>query len=267
MNSTIKSAHRTLAIFEYFARRQERATVMEIAHELKIPHSSASVLIKSLVSLGYLDQDKKTRTYHPTISISLLGSWLNQRYVAPGMLPSLVQELAKETNEIVGIAMRNDIYAQIVFAQSPEKQYHVGGGVMAPLVCSAAGWCFLSQLPDAEIGRLVRRTKLETPVSRWRTSADDAIENVQQTKNNGYAISNNHARRDWSGIAILLPGFANLPRLAVSVGGPTESIHQKKELIVQNLHKFAEGVDPAAVRDLLFHRKEAPDFSTDPDAS
>ena len=240
---------------------------MEIAHELKIPHSSASVLIKSLVSLGYLDQDKKTRTYHPTISISLLGSWLNQRYVAPGVLPSLVQELAKETNEIAGIAMRNDIYAQVIFAQSPEKPCHVGGGVMAPLVCSAPGWCFLSQLPDAEIGRLVRRTKLETPISRWRTSADNAIENVQQTKNNGYAISNNHARRDWSGIAVLLPGFANLPHLAAVVGGPTESIHLKKDAIVRGLHELVDDVDPAAVRDLLFRRKVSPDFSTDPDAS
>jgi predicted transcriptional regulator len=51
----IKSAMRTLALLEYFRRTKTSAAVTEIAAALGMPQSSTSVLLKSLVSLNYLE--------------------------------------------------------------------------------------------------------------------------------------------------------------------------------------------------------------------
>src|SRR3546814_17492015 len=74
--SVVKSAGRVLRILEYFDSVQREACVSEISRTLKWPQSSTSVLLKSLVSLGYLQKDRYRRTYRPTRRGSLLGHCL-----------------------------------------------------------------------------------------------------------------------------------------------------------------------------------------------
>src|SRR5215471_10913884 len=75
--SAIKSAQRTLAVFEYFQTRRRAATVGEISAALGMPQSSASMLLKCLLSLGYLDYSTTTRKFRPTYRVAVLGSWLH----------------------------------------------------------------------------------------------------------------------------------------------------------------------------------------------
>ena len=79
---SIKSAERTLALFELFSIRESRLTVSEVARELSIPQPSASMLLRNLADLGYLDYDRLARTYGPTIRVLLLSNWISPCNVA-----------------------------------------------------------------------------------------------------------------------------------------------------------------------------------------
>ena len=68
--SVIKSAQRVLAILEYFKERQRSATVGDIAGALRLPQSSVSMLVKSLVSLGYLEHGEKSRLLRPSYRVA-----------------------------------------------------------------------------------------------------------------------------------------------------------------------------------------------------
>ena len=63
-------------MFEYFQLRQTPLTLSDICSALDYPASSASALLKSLVSLGYLDYNKAERNYLPTMKIADLGGWV-----------------------------------------------------------------------------------------------------------------------------------------------------------------------------------------------
>src|SRR5690606_41118792 len=63
--SVVKSAGRALQILEYFDAVQREASVSEISRALHCPQSSTSVLLRSLVHLGYLQNDRYRRTYYP----------------------------------------------------------------------------------------------------------------------------------------------------------------------------------------------------------
>lgn len=77
MNDTVvKSAARVLEVFEYFAGRKAPATVGEVCASLGYPQSSTSVLLKSLLTLGYLSYDGTTRRYAPSEKVANLGSWI-----------------------------------------------------------------------------------------------------------------------------------------------------------------------------------------------
>ena len=98
MEGVVKSAGRVLEIFEFFAHRHGPATVSEVAGTLGFPLSSTSVLLKSLLALGYLEYEPRAREYQPTIRFAVLGTWIFERLFADEEeIPRLMDELQAET--------------------------------------------------------------------------------------------------------------------------------------------------------------------------
>src|SRR3546814_12145725 len=71
--SVVKSAGRALQILEYFDDARREANMIDISRALHYPESSTSILLRSLVALGYLDYDRRKRTYRPNSRVRLLG--------------------------------------------------------------------------------------------------------------------------------------------------------------------------------------------------
>ena len=249
----IKSAERTLLLFEMFAAEQQRMTVSQIADGMSMPQSSTSVLLKSLVSLGYLDYDKRRRTYYPTLRIALLGTWIRRRHRRSGQIPQLLARVAKRTGESAVLAMRNGIYAQYALAQHGRDplRLHIESGMRRPLACCSAGWALLSFDRDEDIGRIIRRTQAEAPNELWRKTAYKALDHVKHVRERGYAISNGETASGDGAISILLPALANQPPLAAGVGGPINRIREKQEIILESLYDLARGISTQAVTELL----------------
>jgi DNA-binding IclR family transcriptional regulator len=85
--SIVKSAARALEVLEYFATRRSPATVGEICSALELPQSSTSVLLKTLLKLGYLDYIRDGRRYFPTAKVAALGNWVTAAPAAPSSPP------------------------------------------------------------------------------------------------------------------------------------------------------------------------------------
>ncbi|HPF22436.1 MAG TPA: IclR family transcriptional regulator [Hyphomonas sp.] len=249
----IKSAQRTLFLFELFATYQTPLTISDISLKLQLPQSSTSVLVRTLVTLGYLSCDSKNRTYYPTPRITLLGTWMLRRHEATGNIPKLLAEIAQATGESVVLAMRNGIYAQYLLAQTgPDPlRLHVETGLQRPLACSAAGWALLGLVSDTEIGRLVRRTVAEAPDPLWKKTAPAALEHIKATRSQGYAMSNGETTRGAGAIAMMLPSSKNIIPLAAAVGGPLERIREKEELIRHALQDLGREITTLSIQNLV----------------
>ena len=226
-----------------------------------MPQSSTSVLLKSLVSLGYLDYDKRKRTYYPTLRIALLGTWIRRRHRRSGQIPRLLAGVAERTGESAVLAMRNGIYAQYALAQHGKDplRLHVESGLRRPLACCSTGWALLSFDRDEDIGRIIRRTQAEAPIELWRKTAHKALEHVEEVRARGYAFSDGETSRGEGAIAILLPALPNQPPLAAGVGGPIERIREKQALILETLHDLAKCISTQAVSELFNTSKELGD--------
>ena len=70
----VKSARRAFEILELFERERRPLALKDILDDRGYPASSGSALLKSLVTLGYLDYDNDRRTYFPTMRIAALGA-------------------------------------------------------------------------------------------------------------------------------------------------------------------------------------------------
>ena len=66
-----------MKILELFAEQQRPLAITEIApRRLEFPLSSTFGLLRSLVSLGYLNLEAESHTYLPTVRLALLGAWV-----------------------------------------------------------------------------------------------------------------------------------------------------------------------------------------------
>ena len=247
-NQTVKSAERTLVLFEYFALEQRPLTIMEIATAMQMPQSSTSALVKSLVVMGYLSHDNQKRTYYPTLRIALLGTWMRRRHQKAELLPRLLSRVAEETGETALIAMRNGIYVQYLAVQQGRDRLrlHVDSGMMFPLACTAPGWALLATETDEEVGRIIRRIQAEVPEAMWRERAPRAIDGVTEMRRDGYVISRGRAMDHVSAVAILLSSSGDT-RLAACVGGPISRISEKEETVLESLRRMADEVTPDAI--------------------
>ena len=251
-NAPIKSAERTLYLFELFSVEQRAMTVTEISSAMGMPQSSTSVLLNSLVTLGYLEQDKASRTYYPTLRIAMLGTWMRRRHTGAGKVPRLLSKVAETTGESSIVAIRNGIYAHYILGQdgADPLRLHVESGHTYPLACCAVGWALLTPESDKEIGKIIRRTQLEAPRDHWKKSATSALENIRRARKHGYAQSQGEIVKGASAIAVLLPAVDG-KTIAAGVGGAIHRIEDKKEIILEALHEFADAVTNQAAARLI----------------
>jgi hypothetical protein len=98
-DGVVKSAGRVLQILEYFDEIQRTANVVEIAEMLKLPQSSTSALLRSLVAMGYLYFDRMARTYVPSCKVALLGNWVNSPLFMGGVVLQCMEELRERTGD------------------------------------------------------------------------------------------------------------------------------------------------------------------------
>ena len=244
MEITIKSSLRTLALFELFSLEQTPLTIKEISDGLGMPQSSTSMLVKSLVELGYLERNHHSRSYYPTLRILLLGTWMRRQHRRAGQLPLLLGETSKKTGFSTVLAMRNGIYSQYLLGHSGREpsRFIVESGQMYPLACSSTGWCLLSYESRANIGKIVRRTISEAKLAHWRETAKLAPERIEESIRQGFAFSRGETHPGLGAIAISLPSVPGAQNVSAAVGGRVELIEEKKELILESLHQLAASV-------------------------
>src|ERR1700728_1826638 len=122
--STIKSARRVFEIFEYFDRERRPLSLKDISKRLDYPASSGSVLLKSLVALGYLDYDQTSRTYFPTMRIAALGSWVHGSLFGEGDITKLMEHLHRVTDETIILGSRSGLFAQYIHVLNSGQPLH-----------------------------------------------------------------------------------------------------------------------------------------------
>jgi DNA-binding IclR family transcriptional regulator len=244
----VKSAVRVLQVLEFFQHRRRPCALKEICEALQYPQSSGTVLMKNLVTLGYLSYDRATRLYFPTLKVAALGDWVSQALFGQGEIFELMRDLHVATGEAVSIALQNDIYMQYirVIQSIHPLRFHTDEGSMRPLTQSAVGWMLLSVHPDRTVERLVRRANIATPPGAERQPLDTMMERVAAARRDGVAYAENIPLAGGATICALLPATVQGRAVALGMGGAIERIRPNREAYTRMVRELAASVQPPA---------------------
>ena len=245
---SVKSAERTLAIFEMFSVQQAPMTVGQIARTLDIPQPSTTMLLRNLVRLGYLEHNRADRTYLPTVRVMLLGSWIHRKFHLENDIERHLDALVEQCGETVLLGLQNSLYCQYVCAQVPDVSgsMDIQSGMLRPLTRTALGRVLLSMKSDAEIELLVRRSNAEFGPAMHvdQTTLFNAVREVQQS---GIAESHGEMTPGRCVIAVAIPSVVGNVPMAIGIGGTIERIASKRATIIDALQQTREGFVSAAM--------------------
>jgi IclR family transcriptional regulator, KDG regulon repressor len=237
---SIKSARRVFEVLEYFDRIRAPVTLSEICDAFGYPPSSGSGLLKSLVQLGYLEYDKRSRTYLPTMRIAQLGSW-----VATDLFGGL-----NILHLMVVLAARSDLQAQYVHVVHSNEALHfaVAPGTLRPLARSGFGRLLLSAEPDAVVEATVRRIDAQRGARDAKIDQRELMAELKLIRRQGYAASASRITPGVSTMGVLLPTTPFGRTFAIGVGGPSERIEARSDANLRLLRDcartFSKGVKP-----------------------
>lgn len=246
-NSQVKSATRAIEILEYFKRVRQPRAMSEIAVALGYPQSSTTVLLKTLVTLGYLNFDRSDRLYFPTPKVTSLGDWIPRALFGTSRVLDALRDVHAATGETVSIGIRNDVYLQYIqIIQSVHAlRFHVDEGTLRPLTQSAVGWMLLSTMPDDKIDNIVRRANIATPKAAERVKIADMMEKVREIRQTGYCWTENVPFLGGGTVCVLLPITIQNQPVVLGLGGAAERIRQNRDRYLAALQRAARAVQPS----------------------
>ena len=223
----VKSASRVMRILELFDVLRREALVSEVSELLDLPQSSTSILLRSMVIMGYLHFNPKTRAFGPTTRVALLGNWINGPVVNNGVLARLMERVNMRTGQAVILAVRNRIwseYIHVVQSTLPLRLFVVKGA-RRPLVCSGSGLVLLVDLSDNEVRRLALRHNAETGD---KVSIGDLLERVKLARSQKWVSNYDSITQGGGMIALCLPRFENEERIVMGVGGLSNVLRENE---------------------------------------
>jgi IclR family KDG regulon transcriptional repressor len=231
----IKTSQRVFEILEAFEIEQRPMSLKDFTQRFGYPASSASALLKSLVTLGYLDYDRFSRTYMPTMRIASLGNWVQHALFGQNKeVLRLMQRLSTMFGETVTLSAQSDLYVQYVYLIPSRLPiwYAVPIGTIRPITRSGSGWAMLGARSDEEIAELLRRVNFHEKDPSHKTSLATLMQHIQKGRCEGYVFNKHTLEQGAGGICMVLPErrFGRLFALAVS--GPVERLESKEAEIV-----------------------------------
>lgn len=199
----VKAALRVVQVLEFFDARRREATVKDFVEAFALPQSSASELLKSLVTLGYLEHDRARRIFRPTLRGALVQGWFCPALIKEGQFLARMDRLARSSGqEVVLAAMQGTGLGHLYIADDrPRRRVTYGP---CDVFASALGRALLSTWAEGDLRGLVRRLNAEEArPDRW-ADANALLSDLANVAAVGHAATANEGGSGRGMIAVPL---------------------------------------------------------------
>ncbi|NYT76024.1 IclR family transcriptional regulator [Alcaligenaceae bacterium] len=216
----VKTAGRTLDVFEVFASKQKPLNLSELAHELDIPVSSCFALVRTLESRGYLYMMATRKDIYPTRRILDVANTIAASDVVLERVGPILTELRDVTGETAVISKRQG--DQIVYLDvcNSEKsiRYYSTAGEFKMMHSSSVGKAFLGALTNTELDKTLSRLKLTGLTPHTLTTRKALKTDLRLSRERGWYTNISESVVDLVGVAVTAE--VGNDRYGISIVGP-----------------------------------------------
>jgi len=186
-----KSLEKGLKILALFNRETPVLTQSKIAKTLGLNMTSTYRYINTLVELGYLEKDTKTKEIRPSILCLLFCTNLMRATDHLRMIKEVVDRVHRENNISIDVAFAVDDTMVRIYQREAEETliYRLPDFSKNCLHNTALGKAYLSSLPDELIAEKIDTMFLVAKTEKTIVDKDALAAELQKNKERQYAMS------------------------------------------------------------------------------
>lgn len=242
MIELVQSVDRTLSILELLSNYNEGLGITEISSMVDLHKSTVHRLLATLMYKGYVLQDASNNKYKLSLKLYELGSKKIDNLDILKVFKQYTEELMKSVNEVVHLVIRDEndiVYIDKVEADNTIRMASTIGR-RSPLYRTSVGKAILAYLPEEEVNEIWENSKIEKLTDYTITKLEDLKKELDEIRNNGYAIDNEENELGVRCIGAPVFNYTGKVEGAISISGPTIRVTKDKiDVFASEVKKYA----------------------------
>ncbi len=228
-NNYIEVIARMMRVLETFDGERE-LTLATLAARSKLVKSSVYRILFTLERLGYVEKNGDGR-YSITSRMSRLAGPARPHSDLPSLAQPFMVELVRKFQETVNLGVLDgDEVLYIRVLESPHTfRLAAHAGIRSPLHSTALGKALLSNLPETELEKTLKRCNFQRCTRNTICDAQQFMRELTRVRRRGYAVDN---MEDSEGARCLgAPIFDGDGRgvAALSISGPVSRVRRARD--------------------------------------
>ena len=218
----IQSLGRAFAIIEEVARHREGISLADLGRQVGLHNSTTFHLARTMVSLGYLRQEKDSKRYRVGRPLFALAAGALDEIEMVNLATPLLEELSRDTGESGHFAIRMGDAVVVIARTSGPGAFQLTDrvGVVRPAHCTAVGKIFLASLRPDQLKRFIERVELKPSTEKSITSVPALTREIAEIKRTGIAFDDGEFNPEVRCIAVPVMNFTGQVIGALGISGP-----------------------------------------------
>jgi DNA-binding IclR family transcriptional regulator len=240
----VQSLGRAFAILEEVARHREGIGLAELSKLVGLHNSTTFHLAKTLVSLGYMRQEKDSKRYRVGRPLFALAASALDEIEMINVATPVLEDLSRETGESSHFAVRMGDAVVVIARTSGPAAFQLTDrvGVVRPAHCTALGKIILASLLPDQLKRFLERVELKPSTKKSITDIPVLLREIAEVSRSGVALDDGEFNPEVRCVAVPVTNFTGQTIGALGISAPIWRVSN------QELLSLAKVVQVAASR-------------------
>ena len=237
--SGVQSLGRAFAILEEVARHREGIGLAELSKLVGLHNSTTFHLAKTMVSLGYIRQEKDSKRYRVGRPLFALAASALDEIEMVNLATPVLEDLSRETGESGHFAVRMGDAVIVIARTSGSGAFQLTDrvGVVRPAHCTALGKIILASLRPDQLKRFLERVELKPSTRKSITDSNVLLREIAEIRRSAIAFDDGEFNLEVRCVAVPVYNFTGDVIGALGISGPiwrmTDQVLQSRAKNVQ----------------------------------
>lgn len=235
----VQSLGRAFAILEEVARHRDGIGLAELSKLVGLHNSTTFHLAKTMVSLGYLRQERDSKRYRVGRPLFALAASALDEIEMVNLATPVLEDLSRESGESGHFAVRMGDSVIVIARTSGSGAFQLTDrvGVVRPAHCTALGKIILASLRPDQLKRFLERVELKPSTKKSITEASTLLREIAEIRRSAIAFDDGEFNPEVRCVAVPVYNFTGDVIGALGISGPiwrmTDQVLQSRAKLVQ----------------------------------
>ncbi len=218
----IQSLERAFAILEEVARNRDGISLAELSKRVGLHNSTTFHLVKTMVSLGYIQQIRDSKRYRIGRHLFALAAGALNEIELVSLATPLLEKLTQLTGECSHFAVRSGDNVIVLAKTAGTGMFQMADqvGVVRPAHSTALGKVLLAAFSSEQLDRYLRTHEFRAFTAKTIVEPDALRRELETVRRNGIGFDDGEFDAEARCVAVPVHDFTGEVAGAIGISGP-----------------------------------------------